>query len=103
MKLINHNKDNYTYFADCVIRGTITLTQAELDQATKHLFKTRKWVDDRNYATFYKKILREDLKRKTIIKNGYLINIRVSATKGLVEFLGLPNYKLNNYQIEVTA
>lgn len=95
MKLRNHYK-NYTYFNDTVIKGTITMTSSEWKTALKYL-------NHHKVTSYYfdKTIFKQDIERKEQTKNGYLINIRVSATEILVRKYSLKHYQRHNYQILV--
>ena len=93
MKLINY-KMGYNNTFDCSIHGTIKMSLKEYKKAIKYLKNNSvKWG--------YKYLLVEDLKRVIKLKNGFLVNIRVSATDKLVKKFDLSNYKVGNYQILV--
>lgn len=100
MKLINYNY-RYNNFFECSLHGKIIVSSKEWESIKKFLFKTRKWVDDSSYVRFYKETLKEDLQRIQKIKNGFLCNIRVPATKGVAEHFNLKKYKRGNYIFEV--
>jgi hypothetical protein len=89
MKLINYKK-GYSNLFDCSIHGTIKMTLKEWKKA-------RKWLLTQNL--FNIDIFKQDFKRLLIVKNGYFINIRVTATKLLSEKYKLNNYKDGNYQL----
>lgn len=100
MKLINY-RYGYSNFFDCSLHGKIIVTSTEWEKVKKFLLKTQKWIDDSGYVGFYKKILREDLKRIQKVKSGFRCSIRVSATQGIAEQFGLKKYKRGNYVFEV--
>lgn len=105
MKLINY-KRGYNNTFDCSIHGTIKMDRKEFDSIVSYLYgdadKIRK-----DHAYFNSQLLKEDLARRIYIRNnrgivqGFLINIRVSATEALVKQFNLNGYKRGNYQIHV--
>ena len=96
MKLINYNY-GYNNEFNCSIHGKIIVSKEEWDNIKRFLSRTRKWVYDRGYVWFYKRILKEDLKRFYKVKKGKLYNIRVDATSGVAKEFELDNYKRGNY------
>jgi hypothetical protein len=99
MKLINYKRGYINKF-DCSIHGTIKTNTDEFAEAVVYLMRTPKMLE---YGSeFMRDILKEDLKRKIAIKNGYLVNIRVKATDLIAEKYNLVNYRRGNYMFEVT-
>lgn len=100
MKLINY-KRGYNNTFDCSIHGTIKMTMGEWKQAEHYLINDADTIR-KDHSYFNSQLLKEDVQRRIKIKNGFLINIRVSATEALVKQFNLKNYKRGNYQIEVS-
>lgn len=91
---------------DCSIHGTIKMDREEYDKAITYLHQDADRIR-KDHAYFNSEILREDLARRIYIKNkrgitqGFVINIRVSATEALVKYFNLKGYIRGNYQIQV--
>jgi hypothetical protein len=69
----------------------------------KEWLKARKYLFKKTEAGYWASgILTEDCNRMIMTKSGYRINIRVPATELLVEKFDLKNYKLGNYQLDVS-
>ena len=105
MKLINY-KRGYNNTFDCSIHGTIKMNREEFDNAIEYLFNDADRIR-KEHSYFSSELLKDDVARRIHIKNsrgisqGFLINIRVSATEALVKHFNVKGYKRNNYQIEV--
>lgn len=103
MKLINYKRGYNNTFA-CSIHGTIKMNREEFDNLVTFLY-TDAIRSDHSY--FNTQLLTEDLARRIFIKNskgivqGFLINVRVSATEALIKHFDIKGYKRGNYQIEV--
>lgn len=99
MKLINY-KRGYNNTFDCSIHGTIKMNRKEFDKALSYLFANQEklWIPE---------LLPKDLARRIFIKNsrgivqGFLVNIRTTATELIASRFNLKGYKKGNYQIEV--
>lgn len=94
MKVIHYKYYFYPVF-DCVIEGKIKMTQDEWNKEKKYLLKTPK-ID-----SYFKKILKDDIKRRIETKNSFLINIRTTATGLIAERNGLDRYTRKNYVLEI--
>ena len=99
IKLVNY-KRGYTDKFDCSIHGTIYITREEWKKFVEYIVKNKKLLDPYGgYSNF--KTFCDDTSRRIETKQGYLINIRVTATGILADHYKLDNYKKGNYQIYV--
>ena len=100
MKLINYN---YGYYPDfnCSIGGKIKMSEAEWKEARKFLLQgAKRWLPS---YPWIKSHITEGEKNKFRTKEGYLINIGVSATSVLAKKYNLSRYTSNNYVLLVTT
>lgn len=91
MKLINYNYGYYNIF-NCSIHGKIIVTLQEWNAMKKYLFNPAV-----KHCYLYKDILKQDLNRFITTKQGKIYNIRVTATKKIVNKFNITGYKPNNY------
>jgi len=108
MKVINYNRGYIKEF-NCVIHGSIIMDQQEFNEVRAYLYNL---PEDQKPYYFKTDIFIKDLQNKIKVKNGFAINIRVSATDLIVKKWGLQkydisqvirsmSYKRGNYQIIV--
>ena len=96
MKVTNHNKNNCIYTKDCVVRGTITMSEQEFYQVEKYL-KARyiKAVKDCETS------IRDGLKYTKLLPKSKKVVMGVTATRLIFEKFNLPRYKEVNYLWEI--
>jgi len=106
MRLINY-KRGYNNTFNCSIDGTIEMNREKYDKMVSYLFNNADTIR-KDHEYFNSQILKEDLARRVYIKNsrgvsqGFLINIRLSATDAVVKHFNIKGHKRGNYQIRVT-
>lgn len=102
MKLVNYKRHHYWF--ECVIHGTIYMTNNEWSEAIHYISKNHKKLDPYGGNSFYEMFL-ADTKRVVHSKKYDYYNVRVNATEMLVgsrrRMFSLANYKRGNYQIAV--
>ena len=105
MKVINHNKGNYTYIHDCVCYGTIEMSLKEFIKAYDYLYTrykkaktyTETYTRDSLYNLFNTHKIREAIVNKSLDN----ICLGVCATEILFKKYKLPRYKKQNYLIVI--
>jgi hypothetical protein len=99
MEIINYNY-GYNNTFNCSIHGKIIVSKEEWNKIEKYIFNSSVTKD-----IFYRNILRDDIKRLIYTKEGTLLNIRVTATRQVIDkFRNIQNrkkYKLGNYMFLV--
>lgn len=94
MKLINYNY-GYNNTFNCSIHGKIIVNREEWKSITHYLLNP--------FIKFeHKFLLKDDLQRYIKTKQGYLFNLRVTATEKVVNFFNIKRYKRGNYTFLVT-
>lgn len=93
MKIINHNKNNYTYDnSGSVIRGTIEVTKDEWNIIKEYLRNSpSKSFDYMDIA----------LERAEISYYDIFYSLGVTPTEMIFKHFNLPRYKRQNYQFKV--
>ena len=96
MKLRNRQNNNYFYFKDNVMRGTIEMTKKEWEDVREFLLKEHKIAVD-NCNTAIRDGLNSGFVSIEVIKKK--INVGITATRLIVCKYNLKNYKDVNYLI----
>lgn len=101
MKLVNYKR--WHNWFDCVIHGTIYVTNSEWSDIIHYISDNRKQLDPYGGNSGYQMFL-ADTKRVVHTKTHDFYNIRVTATGMLRKKypFQMANYKRGNYQIAVS-
>lgn len=101
MKLTNHKKSNYYNLPDgTTIRGTITLTDIELQKSLDYLYKQYKKALTNNDTYTRDELLKINEYDKKGVPQ-ILFSIGVHATKLLAKHYKLTTYKDQNYALYI--
>jgi hypothetical protein len=91
MRLINYNY-GYNNTFNCSIHGKIVVTQKEWERIEKYVLNPSVTKE-----SFFRNILKGDIKRIVYTDTGTLLNIRVNATQAVVNKFNIKGYKRGNY------
>lgn len=96
MKLINYNY-GYNNTFNCSIHGKIIVSPQEWEQIKKYLFNPAV-----KHCYLFKDVLNQDMQRIIKVKDGFLCNIRTTATEFVVKRFNIEKYKQGNYMFFVS-
>lgn len=99
MKIINHQKGNFSYCGESVMYGTIIMSQKEFCDVVGYLKQQYRYAK-KHIKTYVRDSLYHTI-TYTLTKKENPVCLGVCATELLFKKYKLPRYKKQNYQIVI--